>query len=78
MAASDLGIHELETATGVPALTLRHWVKKGVLPRPRGRGRVARYLEGIWFARKQSSICEQAKSQSVKSIDVSLCSGTTT
>lgn len=45
MAAVDLGIHELETQTGVPARTLRHWVKKGVLPRPHGRGRVARYTE---------------------------------
>ncbi len=45
MTATDLGIHELEKATGVPMRTLRHWVKKGVLPRPRGRGRVARYTD---------------------------------
>ncbi len=45
MTTVDLGIHELEAATGVPMRTLRHWVKKGVLPGPRGRGRVARYTE---------------------------------
>jgi DNA-binding transcriptional MerR regulator len=45
MSTVDLGIHELEAATGVPMRTLRHWVKKGVLPRPRGLGRVARYTE---------------------------------
>jgi hypothetical protein len=45
MSTADLGIHEFEAATGVPMRTLRHWVKKGVLPRPCGRGRVARYTE---------------------------------
>jgi len=45
MTTVDLGIHDLEKATGVPMRTLRHWVKSGVLPRPRGRGRVARYTE---------------------------------
>jgi|GEM_PF-1091342 len=43
MATAEWGIHELEKATGVPMRTLRHWVKKGLLPRPRGRGRVAKY-----------------------------------
>ena len=43
MTTADLGIHDLEKATGVPMRTLRHWVKQGVLPRPRGRGRVAKY-----------------------------------
>src|SRR5512140_3832829 len=45
MGTVDVGIHELEAATGVPMRTLRHWVKKGVLPGPHGRGRVARYTE---------------------------------
>ncbi len=45
MATADLGIHDLEKTAGVPMRTLRHWVKKGVLPRPRGSGQVARYTE---------------------------------
>lgn len=45
MTTGNMGIHELENATGVPMRTLRHWVKKGLLPRPLGRGRVAKYTE---------------------------------
>jgi len=36
---------ELETLVGVQARTLRHWIRKRLLPKPLGRGRGARYTE---------------------------------
>jgi DNA-binding transcriptional MerR regulator len=38
-------VKELETLVGVPARTLRHWIRKRLLPKPLGRGRGARYTE---------------------------------
>jgi DNA-binding transcriptional MerR regulator len=45
MTTTLLGIHDLEKATGVPMRTLRHWARKRLLPKPIGRGRVARYTD---------------------------------
>jgi DNA-binding transcriptional MerR regulator len=45
MATTLLGIHDLEKASGVPVRTLRHWVRERLLPKPLGRGRVARYTD---------------------------------
>lgn len=38
-------MQSLQAATEVSARTLRHWIRRGVLPRPLGRGRGARYGE---------------------------------
>lgn len=43
MAAGSYTIHVLVTESGVPARTLRDWIKHKVLPKPIGRGRAARY-----------------------------------
>jgi DNA-binding transcriptional MerR regulator len=38
-------IQELTAKTGVPARTLRHWIREKLVPKPNGRGRGARYDE---------------------------------
>jgi DNA-binding transcriptional MerR regulator len=40
------GMRELQGLVGVQPRTLRHWVKKRLLPKPVGRGRGARYTQG--------------------------------
>jgi DNA-binding transcriptional MerR regulator len=72
MSTVDLGIHELEAATGVPMRTLRHWVKKGVLPGPRGRGRVARYTESH-LIRAQAIKHLRASKVSIREIRQRIC-----
>ena len=46
MSGPYYSIHDLEKAAGVPMRTLRHWVNEGVIARPIGRGRTARYTDG--------------------------------
>ena len=36
---------QLEQLTGVQARTLRHWIRKRLMPKPLGRGRGARYTQ---------------------------------
>ncbi len=38
-------IHEFQDAIGVSVRTLRHWIRRKLLPKPLGRGRAARYTE---------------------------------
>jgi len=38
-------MQSLQAASEVSARTLRHWIRRGLLPRPLGRGRGARYDE---------------------------------
>jgi DNA-binding transcriptional MerR regulator len=43
MADITFSMQELSDQSGVTARTLRQWVHEGLLPRPSGRGRAARY-----------------------------------
>jgi DNA-binding transcriptional MerR regulator len=43
--AKTYSMHELQGIAGVRARTVRHWVRKRVLPKPIGKGRGARYTE---------------------------------
>jgi DNA-binding transcriptional MerR regulator len=43
MSSHTLTLLELQQASGVPARTLRRWIKRRLLPKPIGRGRSARY-----------------------------------
>jgi len=45
MSGPNYSIHELEKAANVPLRTLRYWVNKGLIARPIGRGRTARYTD---------------------------------
>lgn len=45
MGAGLYTMAELAAASGVPARTLRQWIRMRLLPRPAGRGRAARYGE---------------------------------
>lgn len=38
-----MSIHQLETASGVPARRIRHFIAEGLLPPPLGKGRAAHY-----------------------------------
>jgi DNA-binding transcriptional MerR regulator len=44
--AKTYSIRDLQALAGVKARTVRHWVRKRVLPKPLGKGRGARYTEG--------------------------------
>jgi len=44
--AKTYSMREVQGLAGVRARTLRHWVRKRVLPKPIGTGRGARYTEG--------------------------------
>lgn len=43
MAATTYSMEQLQSAAGVTARTLRHWIREKLLPKPIGRGRSARY-----------------------------------
>ncbi len=45
MTTTIFTMRELEQRSGVQARTLRHWIRKRLLPKPVGRGRGARYTE---------------------------------
>jgi DNA-binding transcriptional MerR regulator len=41
----DYTSHEIVEKTGVPLRTIRLWVSRGLVPKPRGKGTGTRYLE---------------------------------
>jgi DNA-binding transcriptional MerR regulator len=46
MASTTFYMRELAEQTGVLPRTLRHWIRKKLLPKPFGKGRAARYDAG--------------------------------
>lgn len=45
MAGRTYTILELQGIVSIQARTLRHWIRRKLLPKPLGRGRSARYIE---------------------------------
>ena len=45
MTTTAITMQRLEQLAGVRARTLRHWIRKKLLPKPLGRGRGARYTD---------------------------------
>lgn len=43
MATPPYSIQVLQAESGIPARTLREWIRRRLLPKPSGRGRAARY-----------------------------------
>jgi DNA-binding transcriptional MerR regulator len=45
MTTTIISMQQLEQLTGVQARTLRHWIRRKLMPKPLGRGRAARYTQ---------------------------------